>query len=58
MEVKEAENGDRILQGRILVAPRDYHLRVKRFGGIYKVICLKDKRWSRRNVKYEKSRSL
>jgi len=42
MEVKEAQNGDRVLQGRILVAPGDYHLRVKRFGGIYKVLCSKD----------------
>lgn len=39
MEVKEAENGDRIRQGRILVAPGAMQLEVIRSGGIYQVKC-------------------
>ena len=39
MEVKEAENDDRIMPGRILIAPGDYHLKVVRSGGIYKAKC-------------------
>ncbi|OQY19107.1 MAG: chemotaxis response regulator protein-glutamate methylesterase [Desulfobacteraceae bacterium 4572_35.1] len=39
MEVKEAENGDRIRQGRILVAPGALQLEVIRSGGIYQVRC-------------------
>ena len=39
MNVKEAENGDRVMTGRILIAPGDYHLLVKRSGGIYRVEC-------------------
>lgn len=39
MEVKEAESGDRIMQGRILIAPGDLHMRVVRSGGIYQVKC-------------------
>ncbi len=35
MDVKEAENGDRIMQGQILIAPGDKHMSVKRSGGIY-----------------------
>lgn len=41
MDVKEAEDGDRILQGRVLIAPGDYHMEVVRTGGIYKVKCFK-----------------
>ncbi len=37
MEVKEAEDGDRVMTGRILIAPGDYHMEVKRFGGQYHV---------------------
>ena len=37
MEVKEAEQGDRVLAGRILVAPGDFHMEVLRSGGIYKI---------------------
>jgi two-component system, chemotaxis family, protein-glutamate methylesterase/glutaminase len=36
MEVKEAEHGDRIMTGRVLIAPGGFHLRVTRSGGIYK----------------------
>lgn len=39
MEVKEAEDGDRVLQGRILIAPGDFHMTVMRSGGIYRVRC-------------------
>lgn len=40
MEVKEAEHGERILMGKILIAPGgDRHLRVVRSGGIYTVSC-------------------
>ncbi|MBD3166807.1 chemotaxis-specific protein-glutamate methyltransferase CheB [bacterium] len=37
MEVKEAAEGDRIMQGRALIAPGDYHMRVFRSGGMYRV---------------------
>jgi len=37
MNVKEAEDGDRVMQGRVLIAPGGFHLRVYRSGGIYKV---------------------
>lgn len=33
--VKEAENGDRILRGRALIAPGDYHMTVHRSGETY-----------------------
>lgn len=39
MTVKEAQSGDRILAGRILIAPGDYHMTVKRSGGMYLVNC-------------------
>lgn len=35
MNVKEAEEGDRIVTGRVLIAPGDYHMKVKRSGGHY-----------------------
>jgi len=39
MQVKEAENGDRVMAGRILIAPGELQMRVIRSGGIYKVHC-------------------
>jgi two-component system chemotaxis response regulator CheB len=39
MEVREAKNDDRVIPGRILVAPGDYQLKVIRIGDIYKVMC-------------------
>jgi two-component system chemotaxis response regulator CheB len=39
MQVKEAETGDRVMSGRILIAPGDRQMRVKRSGAIYKVVC-------------------
>lgn len=38
MQVKEAENGDRIINGRVLIAPGDYHMKVIRSGGRYQVL--------------------
>ncbi len=40
MEVKEAVTGDRVMNGRILIAPGDFHITIERSGGIYKVHCL------------------
>jgi two-component system chemotaxis response regulator CheB len=42
MEVKEAQNGDRVVTGRILVAPGDMHLKVVRSGGRYEVVLSQD----------------
>jgi two-component system, chemotaxis family, protein-glutamate methylesterase/glutaminase len=39
MTVKEAEDGDRIYNGRILIAPGDFHMKVIRSGGRYLVVC-------------------
>lgn len=37
MEVKEAEDGDRLYQGRVLIAPGNHHMLLKRFGKEYVV---------------------
>ncbi len=37
MSAKEAENGDRIMPGKILLAPGGYHMKVRRSGGEYYV---------------------
>jgi len=39
MDVREAQGGERILQGHVLLAPGDKHMKVVRQGGIYKVHC-------------------
>lgn len=41
MEVKEAENNDRVMTGRVLVAPGDYHMQLIRSGGEYRIILKK-----------------
>jgi len=41
MEVKEAENGDDVLQGRVLIAPGDQHMRIKKSGARVFVECYK-----------------
>jgi two-component system chemotaxis response regulator CheB len=41
MEVKEAENGDRLYPGRILIAPGDFQMRLKKNGAEYSVECFK-----------------
>jgi len=38
-EVKEAKSGDRIVTGRVLIAPGGYHMQVIRSGGNYLVEC-------------------
>ncbi|MBK1810472.1 chemotaxis response regulator protein-glutamate methylesterase [Clostridium sp. YIM B02505] len=40
-EVKEAETGDFIQQGKILIAPGDKHMKIKKVGSQYKVECFK-----------------
>ncbi len=35
VEVKEAMDGDRVLEGRALIAPGNRHLRLRRSGGVY-----------------------
>lgn len=37
MDVKEAENGDYVEKGRVLIAPGDKHMRVRKIGGRFKV---------------------
>lgn len=39
MDVKEAKTNDRIMQGKVLIAPGNFQLKVVRTGGIYKTIC-------------------
>lgn len=41
MEVKEAQTGDRVMPGRVLIAPGGLHMKVRRSGGIYQVNCQK-----------------
>jgi two-component system chemotaxis response regulator CheB len=41
VEVKEAETGDRVHPGRVLIAPGGYHLKVERSGGQYHAVCFK-----------------
>ena len=35
MEVKEAENGDTVTPGKVLIAPGNYHMLLKRSGAVY-----------------------
>lgn len=39
LEVKEAQTGDYVEQGKVLIAPGDMHVRIKKIGGRYKVEC-------------------
>ncbi len=39
MEVKEAEDGDLVAPGRVLIAPGGLHMRVRRVGGQVRVSC-------------------
>lgn len=39
MQVKEAETGDRVMAGRVLIAPGEKHMTIIRSGGFYKVNC-------------------
>lgn len=44
MDVKEAETGDRIRAGRMLIAPGGKQMRVRRSGGNYEVVCTEEER--------------
>jgi two-component system, chemotaxis family, protein-glutamate methylesterase/glutaminase len=37
VRVKEAEDGDRVLQGHVLIAPGNFHMRLRRDGSTYRV---------------------
>ena len=37
--VKEAQTGDRVLPGQVLIAPGDRHMRLVKVGGFYQVEC-------------------
>lgn len=37
--VKEAQNGDRVVPGQVLIAPGDAHMRLVKVGGAYQVEC-------------------
>ncbi len=39
MEVKEAQTGDRVMAGKVLVAPGDFQMSVVRSGGRYEILC-------------------
>ncbi len=39
VSVKEAETGDRVLQGQVLIAPGDRQMRVVKVGNMYQVEC-------------------
>ncbi len=39
MNVKEAQTGDRVMPGQVLIAPGSYHMRIRRSGGEYRVTC-------------------
>lgn len=39
MEIKEAQDGDRVFAGRVLIAPGDYHMKIKKNGSVYSVEC-------------------
>lgn len=39
LKVKEAETGDYIEEGKVLIAPGDKHMRIKKVGSSYKVEC-------------------
>lgn len=42
--VKEAENGDYIRKGQVLIAPGNQHMRIKKIGDAYKVECFEGER--------------
>lgn len=44
MEVKEAENGDIVQSGRVLIAPGDYHMELRKDNGKFYVKCIKGER--------------
>ncbi len=46
LEVREAKNGDKIYPGLALIAPGDYHMRVRKAGKLYTVECFKGEKVS------------
>lgn len=44
MEIKEAQDGDKILPGRVLIAPGEHHMVVKKKGNDHYVECFKGER--------------
>jgi two-component system chemotaxis response regulator CheB len=46
MEVKEAQDGDMVMSGRVLIAPGDYQMQVQRSGRGYRVKCEKGEKVS------------
>jgi len=44
MQVKEAQTGDFIETGKVLLAPGDYHMKIKKSGSKYFVECIKGER--------------
>lgn len=41
LNVKEAQTGDIVQQGCVLVAPGDQHMKIEKLGSTYKVVCYK-----------------
>ena len=39
LQVKEAETGDYLEQGKVLIAPGDLHMRIRRIGELYRTEC-------------------
>lgn len=39
LEVKEAESGDMLYPGRVLIAAGNYHMKLKKMGNVYSVEC-------------------
>lgn len=46
LRVKEAESGDIVERGKVLIAPGDKHIRIKKLGDIYKVECFMGEKYS------------
>lgn len=44
LQIKEAATGDKVMPGRVLIAPGGRQMVVKRSGGEYRVNCYKDKK--------------
>lgn len=41
-EVKEAEHGDRLMAGRVLIAPGNFHMEIRRSGSLFTVVLHQD----------------
>ncbi len=44
LEVREAQHGDKLYPGLALIAPGDYHMRLKKTGSLYSVECVKSEK--------------